>query len=57
MFLEMLRWLRFLAELGLYGRTLVDLSIRPHFYIFNDLSSESVHDVDGLSSSTVQYGR
>ena len=26
---------------------------RPHFYIFNGPSSESAHDMDGLSSSTV----
>ena len=38
---------------GLYGRTFVYLSTRPHFYIFNGPSSESVHDVDGLSLSTV----
>ena len=27
--------------------------LRPHFYIFNGPSSESVHEMDGLSSSTV----
>ena len=41
---------------GLYGRTFVHLSTRPpppHFYIFNGPSSESVHEMYGLSSSTV----
>ena len=42
---------------GLYGRTIVHLSTRPPpstYLYFNGTSSESVHEIDGLPSSTVQ---